>query len=52
MKKLLALVLFLFAAAATPALAQNIEFDVYNKASFDKQLASNKPTIVHINTTW
>ncbi len=52
MRKIFALVMLLFAAAATPASAQFIEFDVYNKASFDKQLASNKPTIVHINTTW
>jgi hypothetical protein len=52
MKKLFALAILLFAAVALPATAQFIEFDVYNKASFDRQLASNKPTIVHVNTTW
>jgi hypothetical protein len=52
MKKLLALVMLVFAFAASPALAQNIEFDIYDKWDFDKQLASNKPVIVHVNTTW
>jgi hypothetical protein len=52
MKKLLALVMLVFAFAVSPALAQNVEFDIYDKSDFDKQLASNKPVIVHINTTW
>jgi hypothetical protein len=52
MKKLLALVMLVFAFAASPAMAQNVEFDIYDKADFDKQLASNKPVIVHVNTTW
>jgi thioredoxin 1 len=52
MKKLLALVFALFALTAMPAKAQQIEFDIYDKSDFDKQLASNKPVIVHINTTW
>jgi hypothetical protein len=52
MKKLLSLVFALFALAAMPAMAQQIEFDIYDKSDFSKQLASNKPVIVHINTTW
>ena len=52
MKKLLALAFALFAVAALPAKAQQVEFDIYDKSDFNKQLASNKPVIVHINTTW
>ena len=40
------------ALAAAPATAQQIEFDIYDKSDFDKQLASGKPVIVHVNTTW
>lgn len=58
MRKLIA---FAFAALAVVAFmgyqsmqaeAQIIDFDIYDKASFDKQLATNKPLIVHVNTTW
>jgi hypothetical protein len=52
MKKLLALALALFAWMAVPAMAQQVEFDIYDKSDFDKQLASNQPVIVHVNTTW
>jgi hypothetical protein len=52
MKKLIALALALFAFMAVPAMAQQVEFDIYDKSDFDKQLASNKPVIVHVNTTW
>jgi hypothetical protein len=52
MKKLLALVMLVFAFAASSATAQNVEFDIYDKSDFDKQLASNKSVIVHVNTTW
>jgi uncharacterized protein YcfL len=52
MKKLFALVLALFALTAVPAMAQQVEFDIYDKSDFNKQLASNKPVIVHVNTTW
>ncbi len=38
--------------AAFPAAAQQIEFDIYDKSDFDRQLASGKPVIVHVNTTW
>ncbi len=38
--------------AALPAAAQQIEFDIYDKSDFDRQLASGKPVIVHVNTTW
>lgn len=42
----------LLTLAAVPAAAQQIEFDIYDKSDFDKQLASGKPVIVHVNTTW
>jgi hypothetical protein len=52
MRKFIALVMLFFAAVASPALAQIIEYDIYDKSDFDKQLATNKPVIVHVNTTW
>jgi hypothetical protein len=52
MKTIFALVLALFAVAAPPAVAQQVEFDIYDKSDFDKALASGKPIIVHVNTTW
>ena len=42
----------LLAFSAAPAGAQQIEFDIYDKSDFDRLLASNKPVIVHVNTTW
>lgn len=42
----------MLALAAAPAVAQQIEFDIYDKSDFDKLLASRKPVIVHVNTTW
>jgi hypothetical protein len=52
MRKLLMLALALFAFAAVPAAAQRIEYDIYDKSDFDKLLASGKPVVVHVNTTW
>ncbi|MGL4635644.1 MAG: hypothetical protein ACRCWF_06675 [Beijerinckiaceae bacterium] len=52
MKKFFALVFAVFAFLAAPAIAQQVEFDIYDKSDFDKQLASKKPVVVHVNTTW
>ncbi len=52
MKKLIAMALALFALMAIPAMAQQIEYDIYDKSDFTQQLASKKPLIVHVNTTW
>jgi hypothetical protein len=52
MKKMIAVVLALFAFMAVPAMAQQVEFDIYDKSDFNKQLATNAPVIVHVNTTW
>jgi hypothetical protein len=52
MKTIFALMLALFAVVAPPAMAQQIEYDIYDKSDFDKALASGKPMIVHVNTTW
>jgi hypothetical protein len=52
MRKFLALALALFALMAIPAMAQQVEFDIYDKSDFDKQLATKKPVVVHVNTTW
>jgi hypothetical protein len=52
MNKLFALALALFAFMAVPVVAQQVEFDIYDKSDFDKQLASKKPVVVHVNTTW
>jgi hypothetical protein len=52
MKKLIALGFALCAFAAFPAMAQQIEYDIYDKSDFAKQIASNKPVLVHVNTTW
>ena len=42
----------MLALSAAPAMAQLIEYDIYDKSDFDKQLASGRPLIVHVNTTW
>jgi hypothetical protein len=42
----------LLSLSAAPAGAQRIEFDIYDKPVFDRLLASNRPVIVHVNTTW
>jgi hypothetical protein len=52
MKIIFGLMLALFAVTAAPAVAQQIEYDIYDKSDFDKALASGKPIIVHVNTTW
>jgi hypothetical protein len=52
MKHLIAMALALFALMAAPAIAQQIEYDIYDKSDFGKQLAANQPVIVHVNTTW
>ncbi len=52
MNKFFALMLAFFAFMAVPAFAQQVEFDIYDKSDFDKQLASKKPVVVHVNTTW
>jgi hypothetical protein len=52
MKKLIAAAFALFALLAIPAMAQQVEFDIFDKSDFTKQLATNKPVIVHVNTTW
>jgi uncharacterized integral membrane protein len=52
MKKLIAAVFALFALMAIPAVAQQVEFDIFDKSDFTQQLATNKPVIVHVNTTW
>ncbi|MGL5113970.1 MAG: hypothetical protein ACRC7G_00530 [Beijerinckiaceae bacterium] len=49
-RNLLALALLAF--TAVPAAAQRIEYDIYDKSDFDKKLASGKPVVVHVNTTW
>jgi hypothetical protein len=52
MKKLIAMALALLAFMAAPAMAQQPEFDLFDQSDFTKQLATKKPVIVHVNTTW
>jgi hypothetical protein len=52
MKQFISMALALFALMATPAMAQQIEYDIYDKSDFGKQLATKQPVIVHVNTTW
>jgi hypothetical protein len=52
MKPLITMALALFALMAAPAMAQQIEYDIYDRSDFDKQLAAKQPVIVHVNTTW
>ncbi len=52
MKKRIAAAFALFALMAAPAMAQQVEFDIFDKSDFSKQLATNQPVIVHVNTTW
>jgi hypothetical protein len=52
MKKLIAMAFALLAFMAAPAMAQQPEFDLYDKSDFTKQLATKNPVIVHVNTTW
>jgi hypothetical protein len=52
MRKLIAMAFALLAFMAAPAMAQQPEFDLFDQSDFTKQLATKKPVIVHVNTTW